>query len=57
MNCLQILKLKKFDISREKIKFEMMIETFLEQVIKESRGITILSQITKNYQTVTRIAF
>jgi len=47
----------KYDIEREKIKFEMMIETLREQVIRESSRKTILSQITKIYKEVSRIAF
>ena len=47
----------KYDIEREKIKVDMMFETLREQVIKESSRKTILSQITKIYHEVSRVAF
>ncbi len=47
----------KYDVEREKKKFEMMIETLRDQVIRESSRKTILSQITKIYKEVSKIAF
>ena len=47
----------KYDFAREKIKFEMMIETLREQVIQERSQKAILGQITRIYNQITRIAF